>query len=279
MTGALSAGVGLKPEHYAEALAADADGLWFEVHPENYMVAGGPRLAWLDAVAARHPLSLHGVALSLGADAPPDPGHLGRLRALVERVRPALVSEHLAWSGFGGAHFPDLLPVLRTGESLARIADNIARTQDALGRPIAIENPSHYAAIDAHDWEEIAFLAELAARTGCGLLLDLNNIHVSAHNLGFDAVAYVDAVPGALVHEIHIAGHRLDAAGGSRLLIDSHDEAVSDPVWALLHRLVRRIGPRPVLIERDANLPAFDALMAERTRADRLLRPAALAAA
>jgi uncharacterized protein (UPF0276 family) len=267
-----SAGLGLKPQHFDEALAAPVDGLWFEVHPENYMVAGGPRLAWLEAIRARHPLSLHGVALSLAADAPPDEAHLARLAALVDRFEPALVSEHLAWSTWQGAYRPDLLPFPRTTEALTRIAANVERAQDALGRRIALENPSHYLVIDGHDWDEIDFLETLARRTGCGLLLDVNNVFVSARNLGLSAEAYIDAFPGALVAEIHLAGHTADPALGGALLVDSHDAPVDPAVWALYERLIGRIGPRPTLIERDDNLPTFDVLMQERARAEAILR-------
>ncbi len=272
MTAVPSAGLGLKPRHFDEALAAPADGLWFEVHPENYMVAGGPRLAWLEAIRARHPLALHGVALSLAADAPPDEAHLARLAALVDRFEPALVSEHLAWSTWQGAYRPDLLPFPRTTEALTRIAANVERAQDALGRRIALENPSHYLVIDGHDWDEIDFLETLARRTGCALLLDVNNVFVSARNLGLSAEAYIDAFPGALVAEIHLAGHTADPSLGAALLVDSHDAPVDPAVWALYERLIARIGPRPTLIERDDNLPAFDVLMDERARAESVLR-------
>lgn len=257
----MGAGLGLKAEHYAEAWACDADGLWFEVHPENYMV-GGPRRIWLERMAERHPLSLHGVSLSLAADAQPDANHLRRLRALVDRVDPALVSEHLAWSAWRGHYHPDLLPFPRTNEALTRIADNIQRTQDALGRSIAVENPSHYLHLEGHDWEEIEFLTELTCRTGCSLLLDVNNVHVSAHNLGFSAAAYLERVPAEAIVEIHLAGHSHDEA--STLLIDSHDAAIAEPVWALYGQLIQRIGPRPTLIERDEHIPAFSELLAER---------------
>jgi hypothetical protein len=267
-----AAGLGLKPEHYAEALAAPADGLWFEVHPENYMVAGGPRLAWLEAVRSRHPLSLHSVSLSLAADAAPDAAQLARLAALVRRFEPVLVSEHLAWSAWRGAYHPDLLPFPRTGEALARIAANVASVQEALGRTIAIENPAHYLALEGHDWGEIDFLAELARRTGCRLLLDVNNVYVGARNLGSSAEDYLDAFPGELVAEVHLAGHSADARLGEALLVDSHDAPVAPAVWAFYERLVARIGPRPTLIERDGNLPEFSALMAERARAERVLR-------
>ena len=267
----LGAGLGLKAEHYAQALASNAEGLWYEVHPENYMV-GGPRLAWLQRMAERHPLSLHGVALSLAADAEPDATHLRRLRTLIDQVKPALVSEHLAWSTWRGQYHPDLLPFPRSSEALTRISDNILRTQDALGRSIALENPSHYLQLQGHDWDEIDFLDELVRRTGCTLLLDVNNVHVSAHNLGFDAAAYLDRFPAQAISEVHLAGHSHDTQGA--LLIDSHDAAIAEPVWALFRRLIARIGPRPTLIERDGNLPAYDDLLAERAIAQTTLTSA-----
>ena len=279
MTTALTAGLGLKPQHFDAALACPADGLWFEVHPENYMVAGGPRLAWLEAIRARHAISLHGVALSLAADAEPDPAHLKRLAELTRRIEPALVPEHLAWSAWRGAYHPDLLPFPRTDEALARIADNVSRTQDALQRRIAIENPSHYLHIEGHARGEIDFLAELAHRTGCGLLLDVNNVYVSARNLGYSADAYLDAFPGDSVMEIHLAGHTPDPNLGAALLVDSHDAPVAPEVWALYARLIARIGARPTLIERDDNLPDFATLFAERQHAEAVLRlPLACAA-
>jgi uncharacterized protein len=274
-----SAGLGLKPQHFETALAAPADGLWFEVHPENYMVSGGPRLAWLETIRSRHPVSLHGVAMSLAADANPDAEHLARLAALVDRIDPFIVSEHLAWSVWDGAYRPDLLPFPRTREALYRIAANIGRAQDALGRRIAIENPSHYLRIDGHEWSEIDFLTTLAERTGCGLLLDVNNVFVSGRNLGYSDEAYIDAFPGRLIEEIHIAGHTPDPALGERLLVDSHDTPIAPAVWALYERLIARVGPRPTLIERDDNLPAFDELVAERDRAAAVLRAPMLRAA
>ena len=270
--GALSAGLGLKPAHFDEALAATDAGLWFEVHAENHLVDGGPRLRWLEAMRARHPVSLHGVSLSLAGEQPLDRHHLARLAALVRRIDPALVSEHLAWSGADGRHFPDLLPVVRDDAALHRIADHIAQTQDILGRRIAIENPSHYLRIDGHDWNEIDFLGELVRRTGCALLLDINNVHVSARNLGFDAAGWLDRFPGDAVVEMHLAGHSTDPALGPALLIDSHDAPVADSVWSLFRRVVDRIGPRPTLIERDGNVPSFAELMTERQRAHAVLQ-------
>lgn len=272
MTTFLDAGLGLKPQHFDAALACGTAGLWFEVHPENYMVAGGPRLAWLETIRSRHPVSLHGVALSLAADAKPDAAHLQRLAELARRIEPALVSEHLAWSTWRGAYHPDLLPFPRSSEALARIAGNIARTQDTLQRRIAVENPSHYLKLDGHEWSETDFLKELAQRSGCGLLLDLNNVYVSAHNMGYSAEDYVDAFPGDAVMEIHLAGHSQDPNLGAALLVDSHDAPVAPEVWALYERLIRRIGAQPTLIERDDNLPAFDLLLAERDRAVAVLQ-------
>jgi len=259
----ITAGLGLKPQHYDDALASDAAGLWFEVHPENYMSAGGPRLAALEKVRARRPVSLHGVGLSLAADADPDREHLAALKRLVDRFEPFVVSEHLAWSTHRGAHQPDLLPFPRTKAALARIAANIGRMQDALGRQVLIENPSLYLPLTGHDLDEGEFLRALVARTGCGLLVDVNNVFVSASNLGYAPEVYLDAVPAEAVGEIHLAGHGPDA-GGSALLIDTHGAPIAEPVWALYRRLIRRIGPRPTLIERDDDIPAFAILMAER---------------
>ena len=264
MPNTLSAGLGLKPEHFDAALRCRLPGMWFEVHAENYMVAGGPRLRWLDAIRAEHPLSLHGVSLSLAGAQPLDTRHLRRLAALVARTQPALVSEHLAWSAWDGRHFPDLLPFPRTGEALHRIASRIDQVQAALRQRIAIENPSHYLRIAGHEWDEIDFLKELAARTGCGLLLDVNNVHVSARNLGFDAGLYLDRFPGEHVMEVHLAGHSVDPTLGAALLVDSHDAPVAPEVWALYRRLIARIAARPTLIERDGNVPGFDDLVAER---------------
>jgi hypothetical protein len=264
-----AAGVGFKAEHFDEALAAPAAGLWFEVHAENYMVEGGPRLAMLEAVRSERPLSLHGVGLSLAGAAPPDPDHLARLKRLVDRYEPELVSEHLAWSRLDGRCFPDLLPVPRTNEVLARLAENIDRVQDALGRSILIENPTHYLSLSDHQWSETSFLSEMARRTGCRLLIDVNNVAVGAHNLGYDPGAWLEAIPATLVGEIHLAGHSADAEG--TLLIDSHDQPVSDRVWALYEALVERIGARPTLIERDGNVPPFAELLAERRRAQRVI--------
>lgn len=268
----LTAGLGLKPQHFDAALACPAPGLWFEVHPENYLMEGGPRLAWLHAIREQHPVALHGVSLSLAGPDAPDPGHLRQLAQLAERIEPVLISEHLAWSRAGGHYLPDLLPVPRTADTLARLAANINRTQDVLKRRIALENPSHYLRMDQHSWSEPEFLQELVRRTGCGLLVDVNNVHVSACNLGLDARQYLDQLPVDDILEIHLAGHSADASLPG-LLVDSHDAPIAVPVWALYQHLLARTGARPTLIERDGNIPAFDELLAERDRASALLQP------
>lgn len=260
-------GLGLKARHYDEALASPAAGLWFEVHPENYMVDGGPRLKWLEAIRREKPLSLHGVGLSLAGDEAPDPEHLARLKTLADRFEPFLMSEHLAWSRGGGVYHPDLLPFPRTRQMLKRVSDNVGRAQDALGRRLLIENPSLYLDLKGHEMGEVDFLVELAAATGCGLLLDLNNVHISANNLGADPSDYLAAVPADLIGEIHLAGFAPDPVHAEALLIDTHDAPVSDTVWSLYAQTLARIGPRPTLIERDDNIPDFAELIAERDQA------------
>lgn len=219
-------------------------------------------------------MSLHGVSLSLAGEAPPDAAHLRRLAALVRRLQPALVSDHLAWSRAGGIYLPDLLPFPRTTGALHRIAAHVDQVQDALGRSIAVENPSHYLNVPGHDWDEIDFLATLAQRTGCSLLLDVNNVHVSAHNLGYEAGPWLDRFPAALVSEIHLAGHTQDPSLGQALLVDSHDAPVAPAVWALYRRFIERAGPVPTLIERDGNVPAFAELLRERSIAEASMRSA-----
>lgn len=271
MTIAPAAGLGLKPQHYAEAISDTAAGAWFEVHPENYMCEGGPRHAALSAIRDRHPLSLHGVGLSLAGDEAPDEAHLARLRDLVSRYEPFVVSEHLAWSRRGGAWRPDLLPFPRTTAALQRLTRHIDRTQNVLGRRILIENPSLYLQLEGHAYSETDFLITLCRNTGCGLLLDVNNVHVSASNLSYSAEAYIDAIPADLIGEIHLAGHAPDPELGHGLLIDTHGAPIDEAVWRLYRRLIARTGPRPTLIERDDNLPAFADLAAERDAAARIL--------
>ena len=264
----LRAGVGFKGEH-AETVCRDRPDVgWFEVHPENYMVAGGPRLAVLEELRGNYPLSLHGVGLSLGGAERLDPDHLKAFRGLVDRFEPGLVSEHIAWSAHGGVWFADLLPPSLSRAGLDRLCDNIDETQDALGRPILIENPASYLVLPDPGLDEVAFMVEAARRTGCGLLVDVNNVHVSAENIGVDAQAYIDAVPADLIGEIHLAGFTIDEAAGEFLLIDSHGAAVDAAVWQLYDRLIGRIGRRPTLVEWDKDIPAWDVLWAEAAEAD-----------
>jgi uncharacterized protein (UPF0276 family) len=269
-----TAGLSFKPVHFEQAMACPAAGLWFEVHAENYMVDGGPRIALLEALRDQFPLSIHGVGLSLAGAEEPDREHLARLKRVSERFQPFQVSEHLAWSRNGQICFPDLLPFPRTSEALRLIARNIDIVQSALGRSILIENPSLYLKIDGHEYAETEFLRELAKRTGCGLLIDVNNIFVSASNLGFSPSSYVDSLPCEAIGEIHLAGHSPDPIHGVALLIDSHDSPVSEDVWRLYERLLARCGASspPTLIERDDNVPEFAELLAERTRAAGMMR-------
>lgn len=266
-----TAGVAFKPQHFDAAIAAPAAGMWFEVHAENYMVAGGPRLMMLEALREVRPLSLHGVGLSLGGAERPDARHLAALAALAGRFDPFLVSEHLAWSRIGARCLPDLLPVPRTAEALACVTRNIDIAQQALGRTILIENPAHYMPNEDAAWDEPDFLREIVSRTGCGLLIDVNNVAVAAANLGNDARAYLAALPHGAIGEIHVAGHSADPLLGDALLIDSHDTPVAESVWALLSDLLDHAGHRPVLLERDGNVPDFATLMVERDRAAALL--------
>jgi hypothetical protein len=267
----LAAGLGFKPPHLQQALEARQPGLWFEVHAENYMVDGGPRPRVLQALGAVHPVSLHGVSMSLAGAEPPDPEHLRRFAALVRRVRPVRVSEHLAWSRLGARYEPDLLPFVRNAQSLQRVVDHVQIVQEAMGRPLAVENPSHYLALAGHTWDEVDFLCELVRRSGCQLLVDVANVHLSAHNLGFVAEAWLDRLPADAVAEVHLAGHSADSRLGDALWIDSHDAPVHEGTWTLYRRLIERIGLRPTLIEWDGPLPAFERLLAEADTARRLL--------
>lgn len=270
----LSAGLGFKPAHLVQALAASRPGLWFEVHAENYMADGGPRPRMLDALAQAHPLSLHGVSMSLAGPQAPDPDHLRRFAALVRRVQPALVSEHLAWSRLGSRYEPDLLPFVRNAQSLQQVVCHVQQVQDAIGRPLAVENPSHYLALQGHTWDEVDFLVELVRRSGCQLLVDLSNLHLSAHNLGFAPAVWLDRLPADAVAEIHLAGHSVDPHLGDALWIDSHDAPVHAGTWALYQGLVARIGARPTLIEWDTRVPGFDRLLDEAARAHQVLMQA-----
>ncbi|MBB6252711.1 DUF692 domain-containing protein [Nitrospirillum iridis] len=262
------AGIGLKARHTAELLAQRPPLRFLEVHAENYMGAGGPAHRWLTALREAYPLSIHGVGLSLGGAEPLDTAHLADLAALVDRYQPELVSEHLAWCRIDGTYLNDLLPIPYTDASLALMADHVDQTQAALRRRILVENPSSYMAFPESDWDEAAFLAELARRTGCGVLLDVNNIHVSAHNVGLDADRYLQALPPDIVGEIHVAGHEPVDHDGRRVLLDTHGAPVSAAVWDLYRLALDRFGPQPTLVERDANIPPLADLLAEAAQAD-----------
>lgn len=270
------AGVGLKPQHYADILDAGPDIGWFEIHAENYMGDGGPPHHWLSRIREAHPISLHGVGLSIGAQGPLDVDHLARLRALDRRYEPGLFSEHLAWSTHEGAYYPDLLPLPYDAATLTRVADHVDQVQTVMGRRLLLENPSTYVTFDTSTMTELEFLAELARRTGCGLLLDVNNVFVSAVNQGWSPEAYIDGFPLHAVGEIHLAGHAEDRdEAGARLLIDSHDRRVADPVWALYARVIARAGPIPTLIEWDADVPDWPTLLAEARAAEQVMDAAA----
>ncbi|MEO8668616.1 MAG: DUF692 domain-containing protein [Bauldia sp.] len=267
----IRAGVGLKPEHYGAILDEAPDIGWFEVHAENYMGAGGPPHRYLGAIRDRYPLSLHGVGLSIGSARPLDRDHLKRLKLLNERYQPGLFSEHLAWSTHE-VFFNDLLPVPYNADSLQCVADHIDEVQETVGRQMLLENPSTYLAFSESTMSEIEFLKEIVRRTGCGLLLDVNNVHVSATNQQSDAIAYLDAFPVEHVGEIHLAGYAPEDDGkGAPLLIDAHDRPIDAMVWSLYEHALRRAGPVPTLVEWDNDVPAWPVLFAEAQRADAVL--------
>jgi len=266
-------GVGYKPQHYGAILNDPAPVGWLEIHAENYMGAGGRPLAQLRHLSERFPISVHGVGLSIGGEAQLDPDHLARLRHLCDWLNPASFSEHLAWSTHESAFLNDLLPLPYTDATLTRIADHIDQLQTAIARPMLLENPSSYLAFAESTWSEPDFLREIARRTGCGLLLDVNNVFISATNLGFSPRDYIDAFPLDPVGEIHLAGHDTEEDDhGKPLLIDSHGRAVDEPVWTLLDYTLARSGPRPLLIEWDNDVPEWPALAAEATRAATVLK-------
>ena len=262
------AGIGLREPHVTEVLATRPAVSWFEVHSENYL-AGGPRLRMLEAVRRDYPVSLHGVGLSLGSAGGVDEQHLARLARLVERIEPAIVSEHLAWSTVDGTFLNHLLPLPYTEEALEVLCRNVDRTQERLGRRILVENPSSYLRFHHSTIPESALLAELTRRTGCGILCDVNNVHVSCCNLGLDPGAYIAALPARVIGEIHLAGHATNEADGAVILIDDHGSRVCGAVWELYAEALRRFGPAPTLVEWDMNLPSLEELRAEAARADR----------
>ncbi len=276
------AGINLKPQHYDEAIALSSTNnmdrlddrlnktLWFEVHTENYFVEGGPRLAYLQKIRDLYPLSFHGVGASLGNPSLLSKPHLKQVAQLVSRFDPFLVSEHATWSSSQNAYFADLLPLPRTQGALANLCQGIEQYQDAIARPILIENPTNYLNFVA-DMDEGDFLMEAVKRTGCGILLDVNNLYLSTQNTGMDAMAYLDALDASAVGEIHIAGFAIDENFPERLLIDSHGSPVSLAVWQLLEKALTLFGVKPVLLERDDNIPSFNELMSERNQAQACL--------
>lgn len=266
-------GVGFKAQHYTSILENPAPVGWLEIHAENYMGEGGRPIAMLRHLAERFPISVHGVGLSIGGEGALDSEHLSRLRHLCQWLNPASFSEHLAWSTHESAYFNDLLPLPYTSATLARVVAHVDQVQEALGRPMLLENPSSYLAFAESEMSETDFLREVARRTGCGLLLDVNNVFVSAVNLGLDPRAYVQDFPLEKVGEIHLGGHDEDEDDAGRpLLIDSHGREVADPVWALLDHVLALSGPKPLLIEWDNDVPDWPVLAEEARRAEAALQ-------
>ena len=269
------AGLGLKTGHFREVLGTRPDIGFFEVHAENYMVDGGPFHHFLGLIREQYPLSLHGVGLSIGAERPLDLQHLQRLQTLIERYQPQAFSEHLAWSSHGPVFLNDLLPLAYDTPTLDRVCAHIDQVQNTLKRPMLLENPATYLGFERSTIDEPAFITEVIRRSGCGLLLDVNNVYVSCINHQRDPLTYLDALPLHAVGEIHLAGFAEDADSlGDRLLIDDHGAPVDDAVWALYRQALERVGPVATLIERDNHLPTFNVLLAEAQQAEALLRHA-----
>jgi uncharacterized protein len=267
------AGAGFKPEHLQDILRDEARVGFFEVHAENYMGSGGAPHAALSRLRADYPIFLHGVGLSIGGDGPLDIAHLARLKCVTDRYEPFLVSEHLAWSTHDTTYFNDLLPVPYTCDSLKKVVEHIHQVQDVLGRKMLLENPSTYVEFEHCDMDELDFIRGVATQTGCGLLLDVNNVFVSATNHKYSAPDYLANFPLELVEEIHLAGHATEQDDeGAPLLIDSHDRKVCDDVWALYATIIARTGPIPTLIEWDNDVPEWSVLKSEALSADRILQ-------
>lgn len=254
-------GLGLRSDHYGDLLdeARPQDIDWLEVLTENYLVPGGPPLANLEKIRARYPVAMHGVSLSIGSTDPLDQDYLKQMRALADRIQPAIVSDHLCWTGYAGLNMHDLLPVPHTEEAIAHIVDRVLRVQDALGRRIALENVSSYVDYSFSAVPEWEFLSAIAERADCDILLDVNNIYVSSFNHEFDPLAYLAAIPPQRVRQFHLAGHENNGTH----IVDTHNAPVIDPVWALYAEAVRRFGPVPAMIERDANIPPLPELIEE----------------
>lgn len=266
-----TAGVGLKPEHYSEILETNPKPLWFEVHTENYMSDGGPNHRYLEAIRADYELSFHGVSLSIGSDQPLNTDILKRTKKLIDKYQPALISEHLSWSVLGDTYFNDLLPLPYTNETLEMVIDHINQTQDVLNRQILIENPSTYMQFVNSTIPEYEFLAEAAKRTGCGLLVDVNNLYVNLRNHGVDAQEWLSKIPSNFVQEIHLAGHHVNTIENKKILIDDHGTTVCNDVWQLYQFALEQFGPTPTLIEWDTRIPPFNVLLLEANRANKYL--------
>jgi hypothetical protein len=262
------AGIGLRAEHHEVVLRERPDVAWFEAHTENYFADGGSAVDALTEIRARYPVTLHGVGLSLGSADPLDAEHLRRIKRAVGRFEPAYVSEHLSWSSVAGRFANDLLPLPYTREAADHVVSRIQQVQEYLGRPLLIENVSTYLEFEWSEMTEWAFLEQVAGAAGCGLILDVNNIYVAAHNHEFDAHDYVDSIPVRMVREIHLAGHDRITLGGRDVLIDTHGTRVNDAVWDLYRDALRRFGAVPTLIEWDTDIPAITVLQEEAARAD-----------
>jgi uncharacterized protein (UPF0276 family) len=268
-----SVGIGLRTSHCERFLDQNTPPpvIWLEVLAENYFDRGGIRHKMLSMIAERYPISVHGVALSLGSPEGLDSEHLERLASLVADVSPCLVSEHLAWSRSGEVYYNELLPLPLTDETLDIVSANIDRTQDRLGRTILVENPSGYLQFEQSTMNEVTFLTRLTERTGCGLLLDVNNLFISGFNLGIDTAEWLSTVPADVIGEIHLAGHEHGGTADQPLLIDTHGAAITDEVWALYAAALNRFGPRPTMIEWDSDVPSLEVLLEEAARAQRIM--------
>ena len=266
----LGFGLGLRPEHYPAVLEDRPAVDWFEIISENYLVAGGKPLYFLDRIREHYPMVMHGVSLSIGGCDPLDPGYLAALKRLAARVEPAWISDHLCWTGIDGRNLHDLLPLPYTEEAIAHVAGRVGQVQDCLGRQILLENVSSYVTYTDSRISEWEFLSAVAERADCHILLDVNNVCVSAHNHGFDPLAYLDGVPPGRVRQIHLAGHSHDGS----LIVDTHDHPVPDPVWALYAEAIARLGPVSTMIERDDDIPPLETLLAELAQARSLAESA-----
>jgi len=274
-----AAGIGLRAPHHGALLASRPPVGWLEAHSENYFAPGGAQPAILERLRADYPLALHGVGLSIGSSDPLDATHVANLQRMIARFEPALVSEHLSWGAIGGLHLNDLLPLPHSEEALRHVASRVAELQQRLGRQVLIENVSSYLQFEGSTLTEWDFLAALVAESGCALLLDVNNVYVSARNHGFDPRGFIAALPAAAIGEIHLAGHDVHRVDGREIRIDTHAHPVCDEVWSLYAFAIARLGPVPTLVEWDTDIPPLEALVAEAARADAVAREAHAAAA